>query len=116
MLGPGYLPDIYEAAICHELGLRGIAYERQPLIRVRYKDLPVGEGRLDLVVENLVIVQIRAAPALGTTHLAPLISYLKATGRVLGLLLNFGGPTMSTGIRRVVLKRDAEPGDAVRRT
>jgi GxxExxY protein len=103
VLGPGFLPAAYEGALCHELGLRGIAYERQALIRVRYKDLPVGEGRLDLVVENLVLVELRALPSVGLLHLAQMTSYLKATGRPVGLLLNFGNVTMKSGVRKVIL-------------
>lgn len=99
VLGPGFLPAVYEGALCHELGLRRIAYERQALIRVRYKDMPVGDGRIDLVVENLVVAELRALPSLGVLHLAQMKSYLKATGRPLGLLLNFGGPDMRSGVR-----------------
>lgn len=108
LLGPGYAETVYEAALCHELGLRGLAYERQALVRVRYKDIPVGEGRLDLVVENLVIVELKAVPTLAPVHIAQVISYLKATRRSLGLLLNFGGQYMKSGIRRVVLMPAAE--------
>lgn len=105
VLGPGFVASVYEGALCHELGARRIAYERQALVRVRYKDMPVGETRLDVVVENLVVAELRALPTLGVLHLAQMVSYLKATGRPLGLLLNFGGPTMDSGVRRVALTR-----------
>lgn len=106
-LGPGYVESVYEMALAHELGLRGLQVERQPLVRVQYKDRVVGEGRIDVLVSNLVVVELKAVSELADVHTAQLISYLKATRLSLGLLLNFGGAQMRTGIRRVVLTNHA---------
>lgn len=112
VVGPGYAESLYEASLCHELALRGLTYDRRPLVRVRYKDVIVGSGRIDLVVEKLVVVVLKALPLLAPVHTAQLISYLKASGRDVGLLLNFGGHTMKAGIRRVVLSRVGEPPES----
>lgn len=109
-LGPGYVESVYEASLAHELGLRGLQVERQPLVRVQYKDLVVGEGRIDVLVSNLVVVELKAVSELADVHTAQLISYLKATRLSLGLLLNFGGAQMRTGVRRVVLTNHAAAG------
>ena len=101
-LGPGYLESIYEEALCVELELRRIPFARQAPIAVVYKGHLVGEGRLDLLIDNRLIVELKAVDALAPIHTAQLISYLKATGCHLGLLLNFHAPVLKDGIRRVV--------------
>jgi GxxExxY protein len=101
-LGPGYFESTYEAALCVELSLRAVAFVRQPVIPVRYKGRVVGEHRLDLLVEDLVIVELKAVDGLGTIHTAQALSYLKATGKPLALILNFNTPLMKNGIRRIV--------------
>jgi GxxExxY protein len=105
LLGPAFLESVYENALCHELSMRGVSFERQVSIAVRYKDLVVGEGRMDLVVAGIVVVELKALPTLTPLHVAQVISYLKATGIQLGLLLNFGGRHLKTGCRRIVLSR-----------
>jgi GxxExxY protein len=102
-LGPGFLEEVYEQALCHELALRGIAYERQAPCVVVYKGVAVGEGRLDLLVEDAVVVELKAVDRLAPIHEAQLLSYLKATGKRLGLLLNFNTPAMRDGIKRIAL-------------
>jgi len=104
-LGPAFLESVYENALCHELSLRNVPFERQVAVCVAYKDLPVGEGRADLIVAQRVVVELKALPALGPVHLAQILSYLKATGLVLGLLFTFGERHFKTGCRRVVLTR-----------
>ena len=104
-LGPAFLESVYENALCHELSLRGVPFERQVAVPVLYKNLLVGEGRADLVVGERVVVELKALPALGPVHLAQVISYLKATGLALGLLVNVGERHLRTGCRRVVLTR-----------
>lgn len=88
-LGPGFLESVYEEALCYELDLRGIPHERQVTLFVNFKSHPVGQSRLDILVDNLVIVELKAAERLVPVHTATVISYLKATGCKLGLLINF---------------------------
>ena len=102
-LGPGYQESVYEEALCIELGLRGIASSRQRAVSVQYKGHAVGAGKVDLVVEDRLIVELKAVEELHPAHVGQVISYLKATGLRLGLLLNFGAATMKEGIKRVVL-------------
>lgn len=103
VLGPGFLESVYEEALCVELKLSGIPYERQAVVAVDYKGHAVGESRLDLLIGGALIVELKAVDALAPIHSAQLISYLKATGRPLGLLINFNVPTLKEGIRRIVL-------------
>ena len=101
-LGPGFLEGVYEEALAVELGLRGVPYERQVEVRVLYKGRAIGEGRLDLVVDGRLIVELKATAALAPIHHAQVISYLKATGMSLGLLINFNVTVLKDGIRRFV--------------
>lgn len=102
-LGPGFLESVYEEALGIELGLRHIAYTRQTPIALCYKGHPVGESRLDLFVEDTLVVELKAVESLAPIHTAQVISYLKATGCPLGLLINFNVPILKRGIKRVVL-------------
>ena len=102
-LGPGFLESVYEEALCVELELQKIAFARQVNVAVDYKGKPVGEGRLDLTVNNLVVVELKAVDSLAPIHVAQVLSYLKATHMNLGLLINFNEPVLKNGIRRVVL-------------
>ena len=102
-LGPGFLESVYEQALGIELGLRRIAYARQKPVELCYKGYPIGESRLDLFVEEMLIVELKAVEALAPIHTAQVISYLKATGCQLGLLINFNVPVLKRGIKRVVL-------------
>lgn len=103
VLGPGFLESVYEEALCVELTERGLYFVRQPGISINYKGHPVGEGRLDLVVKNLLVVELKAVDKLSDIHVAQVLSYLKATGFRLGLLINFNVPVLKYGIKRVVL-------------
>ena len=91
-LGPGFMENVYEEALAYELELRGIPFERQKAIVIHYKDRVVGNHRLDLVVDERIIVELKAASALTDVFKQQLLSYLKATGRRLGILVNFGTP------------------------
>jgi GxxExxY protein len=102
-LGPGFLESVYEEALCIELQMRGIPFVRQSPAAVLYKGRLVGEGRLDLLVSDALIVELKAVEALAPVHTAQLISYLKSTGRHLGLLLNFNVSSLKDGIRRIVV-------------
>jgi len=103
LLGPGFLELVYEEALCVELGLRRIPFIRQAALGVDYKGHAVGEGRLDLLVGDALVVELKAVDALAPIHSAQLLSYLKATGYQLGLLINFNVPILRNGIKRVVL-------------
>ncbi|MBW1796623.1 MAG: GxxExxY protein [Deltaproteobacteria bacterium] len=99
-LGPGFLESIYEGALKVEFCERGLNFDCQKEIRIEYLGVEVGIHRLDLVVENKVIVELKAVKELSDIHFAQLRSYLKATGLKVGLLLNFARPTLE--VRRVV--------------
>jgi len=103
LLGPGFLESVYEEALCVELQLRGIPFTRQPIVSVDYKNHIVGEGRLDLLVGDVLIVELKAVDALAPIHTAQVISYLKTTGHQLGLLINFNVPVLRGGIKRIIL-------------
>ncbi len=102
-LGPGYLESIYHEALKHEFALRRIPFESEKTFTVRYKDVIVGEHRLDLLVAERVIVELKAVSDFREAFRAQVISYLKATGLKVGLILNFGKPRLRDGITRVVL-------------
>ena len=99
-LGPGFLDNIYEEALKVELSQNGLDFASQMEIQIKYLEVPVGLHRLDLLVQNEVIVELKAVKELADIHFAQLRSYLKATGMKVGLLLNFSKPTLE--VRRVV--------------
>jgi GxxExxY protein len=105
LLGPGFLESVYEEALCVELGLRRLPYERQVSVAVQYKGRPVGEGKVDVLIGGRLIVELKAVEALNDIHVAQVISYLRATSHQLGLLINFNVPLLKQGIRRVILSR-----------
>jgi GxxExxY protein len=98
-LGPGFLEAIYEEALCIALLDRDLRFVRQLSVPVRFRGYQVGEHRLDLLVEDSVIVELKAVAELDAVFYATLRSYLKATGKELGLLLNFAAPSLT--IKRV---------------
>ena len=103
-LEPGLLESAYEECLAYELTQRGIDFERQKPIPVVYKAVHLDCGfRLDLVVENLVIVELKAVSQLEPIHEAQLLTYLKLAGLKLGLLLNFNVPQLRKGIKRLAL-------------
>lgn len=89
-LGPGFTEDIYERAFQYELDFRKISYRKQQPIQINYKGVELGIYRLDLLVENLIIVELKAVAALLPLHKQQVLSYLKATSCRLGILINFG--------------------------
>ncbi len=101
-LGPGFLEGVYEEALCVELEVRRILFERQKEICLLYKDREIGKHRLDLLVGKLLIVELKTVDALAEIHEAQVISYLKASRLPLGLLINFNVPILKSGIRRIV--------------
>jgi GxxExxY protein len=102
-LGPGLLESVYETVLAYELTARGLRVERQLPIPIVYKGLRFDEGfRADLVVNELVIVELKSVETLGPAHRKQLQTYLRLTGLKLGYLLNFGAPLMKDGIVRAV--------------
>lgn len=103
-LGPGLLESVYELCLFHEITKRSIPVERQVGFPIQYDDLKIESGlRLDILVDNLVIVEIKAVEKLAPVHQAQLLTYLKLTKKRLGLLINFNVPLIKDGIKRMVI-------------
>lgn len=103
ILGPGFLEAIYEKALAIEFDLQGIPYERQKPVGLTYKGQPVGDHKLDFVVDRRLIVELKAIQSIAPIHSAISISYLRATGLQLCLIMNFNVEVLKDGIKRVVL-------------
>ena len=100
-LGPGLLEIIYEKALCYELDLRHISYKEQVNIDVVYKGKTIHGQRIDLIIEDSVVLELKAINKLPTIALSQVLSYLKVTGLKTGLLINFNEKTLSSGIKRI---------------
>ena len=105
-LGPGYLESIYEAALFHELTLRGLKVERQRKLEVVYKGVLVGSHRADLIVNELVLVELKAVEKLMPVHSAQVISTLKTGGLDVGLLINFNEAVLTGGGEKRIAASD----------
>jgi GxxExxY protein len=103
LLGPGLLEVTYEEALCVELTRSGLLHERQVHTPVMYKDVAVGAYRADLVVGGRVVVEIKSVEKLIALHQAQLLAYMRVLRLPVGLLLNFNGEVLRTGIRRLVI-------------
>lgn len=103
VLGPGFFEPIYHNALRIEFGTNGIAFESEKRIAVRYWEQLVGTQRLDFVVAGEVIVEIKAVKELEPLHHVQLMSYLRGTGLRVGLLMNFGGLNLRSGLKRIVI-------------
>ena len=103
ILGPGLLESICEEALCHEFSLRGLCFDRQKKIDVLYKGKVIKGQRLDLVVNDEVIVEIKSVRKLDEVFSAQVLSYLKSTGLKKALLINFGQERLVDGVRRFSL-------------
>ena len=102
-LGPGLLESVYEVLLTHELKQRGFVVERQVPVPIQYMGIRFDEGyRLDLLVENQVIVEIKSVEEISAVHKKQVLTYLKLTNKPLGLLLNFNSALMKHGITRLV--------------
>jgi GxxExxY protein len=100
-LGPGLLESAYEHCLAYELHARGIGLHRQVALPIIYEDTKLDAGyRLDILVENAVIIEIKAVDALTRVHEAQLLTYLKLSGYRLGFLINFNTPLFKHGLRR----------------
>jgi len=102
VLGPGFLEHVYEEAMCIELASRGIAFERQLVLPVEYKGIVIAESRLDLLVEENLVLELKAVDELKPIHHSQLLSYLRSGEFQLGLLINFNVAHLRDAIKRVV--------------
>ena len=101
-LGPGLSETHYELALCHELELRGIPYVRQMEVDVVYKGKAIGKTRIDLLVADRVIVELKACESLSSIHRAQCITYLTVTNKTVSLLINFNVLVLKDGIKRII--------------
>jgi GxxExxY protein len=102
-LGPGLLESTYEAALCIELDEAGLKYQRQLAFPVTYRGRAIGEYRLDLLVENTVVVEIKSVERFDPVFESQILTYLKITGKKVGLLINFNSRLLRDGVRRFIL-------------
>ena len=103
-LGPGLLESAYEECLCHELHLRGLDFKRQVALPLLYKGLKLDCGyKLDLIVQDQIILELKAVEKLLPIHEAQLLTYLRLTGKRVGLLIKFNVPLLTQGIIRRVL-------------
>jgi GxxExxY protein len=102
-LGPGLLESAYEECFCYELRQMGIAFERQVRLPIQYKGLRIESAhKMDVVVEDSVVVEIKATDGIAPVHCAQLLTYLKFFGKRVGLVINFNVPVLKDGLKRVV--------------
>ena len=102
-LGPGFLESMYEEALCIELDARGIPFARQVAVVAMYRGKPIGTGKLDLLVGDRLVVELKAVDALAPVHVAQTLAYLRMTNKRLALLINFNVKILRDGIQRVAL-------------
>ena len=104
LLGPGLLESVYEKCFCYELSRRGIPFKRQQAVPIVFNGIVIDEGlRIDLIVDDLIIVELKAQENPHLVWEAQLLSYLKLTGKRLGYIINFHVPLMKNGIKRMIL-------------
>jgi GxxExxY protein len=103
VLGPGFFEPIYPNALRIELRDHGLAFESEKRVLVRYRDQLVGAQRLDFVIAGEVILEIKAVKQLEPLHHVQVMSYLRGTGLRIGILMNFGGLNLRSGLKRIVL-------------
>lgn len=103
-LGPGLMEFAYEECLCHELALRGLKFQRQLPIPVAYKGVKLDCGyKLDLLVEDIVILELKCVERISSVHEAQLLTYLKLLNQPVGFVINFNVPVLRQGILRRVL-------------
>ncbi len=103
-LGPGLLESVYEPCFCHELSKRGAEHKRQVAVPLVYDGIKFAEAlRLDVLVEDKIICELKVVDALASVHTAQLLTYLKLTNKRLGFLINFNVPIVKQGIKRIIL-------------
>ncbi|MEM9080567.1 MAG: GxxExxY protein [Verrucomicrobiota bacterium] len=105
ILGPGLLEHSYEKALGHELDLRGISYKTQVVLPINYKDFEIPDAyRIDLLIEEQLIIEIKAVENVLPVHKAQLLTYLRHTNKPLGLLINFNSSLLKNGLTRLINK------------
>jgi len=103
-LGPGLLESAYEECLCYEFDLRQVHYKRQQSLPLEYKSVKLDCGyRVDLIVEGLVIIELKSVDSLQPIHNAQLLTYMKLMRVKVGLLINFNVPVLKQGIKRFIL-------------
>ena len=102
-LGPGLLEHTYEAAMCLEMDRRRLKFVRQSMYPVKYKGETISQQRIDLIVESAVVVELKSVEGFDPLFMAQVLTYLRCTGLRIGLLINFNGRVLRTGIRRFIL-------------
>jgi GxxExxY protein len=105
-LGPGLLESVYESFLAHELKLRSLQVEKQVLLPITYENMTLDGGlRLDILVENRIVVELKSVESILKVHQAQLRTYLKLSGHELGLLINFNVPVIKDGIQRIAVTK-----------
>jgi GxxExxY protein len=100
--GPGLMESVYEQCLCYELSQRGLRFQRQVELPVKYKGIKLDCGfRMDMVVEDAIVLELKTVDELLPIHSAQLLTYLKLSGKKLGLLINFNEPVLKRGLRRL---------------
>ena len=103
-LGPGLLESAYEECLARELTVRGLGYQRQKAVPIVYKEVKLECGyRMDILVEDRIVLELKSVEALNPVHEATILTYLRLSGRSLGLLINFNTVLVKSGIKRMVL-------------
>lgn len=103
-LGPGLIESVYQSCMAHEFSKRGLKFKQELSLPVVYDGVRIDAGmRLDFLVEDLIVVELKAVEELLPVHKAQVLTYLKISGRRLGLLINFNVPRIKSGIRRIAL-------------
>ena len=108
--GPGLMESVYEECLCYELSQRGLRFQRQLELPISYKQIKLKCGlRMDLLVEDAIVLELKTVDQLLPIHFAQLLTYLKLSGKKLGLLINFNEPVLTKGLKRLVNHfRDSE--------
>ena len=103
VLGPGLLESVYEEALAHEFDLRDVSYEKQKEIFLKFKGKEIGKHRIDFLVENGVVLELKAVESMHKIFEAQVLTYLKAANKRVGLLINFNVERLKDGIKRLIL-------------
>ncbi len=104
ILGPGLLESTYEACLCYEFEKQNIKFEKQKELVINYKGIDLNNGyRIDILVENTIVIELKSVEALMPVHTAQIMTYLKLSNRHLGLLINFNVTNLQHGIRRYII-------------
>ena len=106
-LGPGLLEQTYEAAMCVEMDRWGLSFERQATFPIMYKGVKISDHRVDLIVEKAVVVELKSVDRYDPVFMAQILTYLRCTGLRVGLLINFNGRVLRSGVRRFLLDHSA---------